>query len=59
MVLSKQTNSRYLNSIKEKRIILCERMRANPALKQKDTVKEYKISKQAISDILKQEKMCG
>ena len=31
-------------------------MRANSALKQKDTVGEYKISKQAVSDILKQEK---
>ena len=31
-------------------------MRANSVLKQKDTVREYKISKQTVSDILKQEK---
>jgi len=32
-------------------------MKANAALKQKDMAWEYKISKQAVSDILKQEKM--
>ncbi|CAG8734576.1 18615_t:CDS:2 [Acaulospora morrowiae] len=36
---------------------LCERMQVNPILKQKDMAKEYKISKQAVSDILRQEKI--